>query len=308
MRFFVLWKIFPATVFFLTVLTAGDFFLSRDSGSLREEALVRPKVVTPQSHAQVKDLFSSLNYNWETAGEFAPSLLLTSLPPDLDSIPDIAEKKRIFFLSLLPAALLANQEIVRQRERLIDLFRRFDEGLELFAEEEEYINALAREYKITGDPLAATEIRALLLKRVDIIPPALVLAQAACESGYGTSRFSKMGNNIFGEWSFIPGTGMVPKQRPAGATYEVRRFNTLFESVRSYINNLNTHRAYTELRDIRSQLRSAGSALRGDKLAAGLRLYSSQRERYVNHIRKIILHNKLFRFSETQLLFFKLQV
>ncbi len=283
----------------------GDILLSRDDGNFREEALVRPKVVTLRSHEQAKNLFSALNYNWKTAGEFAPSLLLTSLPPDLDRISDVAEKKRIFFLAMLPAALLANQEIALHRERLINLFRRFDEGVQLFEEEMEFVEILARDYKVSGDPLTSREQRASLLKRVDIIPPALILAQAACESGYGTSRFSKMGNNIFGEWSFIPGTGMVPRQRPAGATYEVRRFNTLFESVRSYINNLNTHRAYTELRDIRSQLRSAGSALRGDKLAAGLRLYSSQRERYVNHIRKIILHNKLFRFSETLLLFFK---
>jgi Bax protein len=307
MKFSALWKIFAATVACLAVLMTGDTLLSRNDCSFREEALVRPKVVTPRTHEQVRNLFSALNYNWDTAGEFAPSLLLTSLPPDLDRISNVAEKKRIFFLSMLPAALLANQEIALQRERLISLFQRFDEGLPLFDEETDFIAALSHEYKVAGDPLASPESRTILLKRVDIIPPALILAQAACESGYGTSRFSKLGNNVFGEWSFIPGTGMVPQNRPDGATYEVRRFNTLFEAVRSYLNNLNTHRAYAELRDIRSRLRSEGVALSGDKLAEGLRFYSAQGERYVDHIQKIIQYNELFRFSQTQLLSFRYQ-
>jgi len=307
MKVSVLWKILPVTALCFAALVAGESLLSPDDSIPRWAMLVRPKLVTPSSHVQVRDLFATFNYNWDTAGEHVPSLLLTSLPPDLDRISDVSEKKRIFFLSMLPAALLANQEIAMKRERLVKLSRRLDKGDSLTDREKGFIRRLAEDYKISGDLLTSPQDRKALLKRVDVVPPALILAQAACESGYGTSRFSKVGNNIFGEWSFVPGTGIVPEERPKGATYEVKRFDSLLESVRSYLNNLNTHRAYTELRNIRHRLRSQGVPLKGEKLAAGLRLYSIQRDRYVAHIRKIIRHNRLFRFSQAQLLAYNFQ-
>ncbi|MBN1142460.1 MAG: glucosaminidase domain-containing protein [Deltaproteobacteria bacterium] len=296
------WKKPASATLGVFVLLTGSMLLSEDYHPPPEVAL-RPKIVTLRSHHQVKHLFSSLNYNWETAEEFAPSLLLTSLPHDLDRVPTVAEKKRLFFLSMLPAALLANQEIALQRKRLLELCRRLDQGEPLDREEQEFLLRLSRQYKVSGTPLESAQERTELLNRVDIIPPALILAQAACESGYGTSRFSKLANNLFGEWSFTPGTGLVPEERPEGAYYEVRRFNSLYESVQSYLNNLNTHFAYDALRGIRSQLRSQGAAITGVTLAEGLRLYSVARERYVADIKNIIQKNRLSRFSQTQLLF-----
>jgi Bax protein len=136
---------------------------------------------------------------------------------------------------------------------------------------------------------------------MDTLPPSLVLAQAANESGYGTSRFALEGNNLFGLWTYVKGTGLVPLKRPRGQTHEVRRFPSLYDSVRAYMNNLNVHRAYRPLRELRSLLRSRGLELRGVDLAAGLRHYSPRREAYVKEIRSIIRGNDLSRFSSAAL-------
>lgn len=304
MKSFVVGKVVTSVTAGFLALLGGGVLLSDDYRP-PPEIPVRPKVVTLRSYEQIKHLFASHNYDWETAEQSVPSLLLTALPHDLDQVPTITEKKHLFFLSILPAALLANQEIVLQRERLIDLLQRCDAGQSLSEKDQEFVAAISRQYKIAGDPLAEKTAREKLLKRVDIIPPALILAQAACESGYGTSRFSKLGNNLFGEWCFTPGTGLIPLQRPEGASFELRRFKTLYESVQSYLNNLNTHRAYDTLRSIRSELRSQGSRLVAGKLAEGLRLYSAKREKYVSYIQNIINKNYLFRFSKSQLLFLK---
>ncbi len=163
------------------------------------------------------------------------------------------------------------------------------------------IKATLQYYKLSGDPLHEPKIRRRLLKRVDIIPPGLALAQAASESAYGTSRFSRLANNLFGEWTFAPGTGIVPKDRPEGKTYEIRRFKSIFASVNAYFKNLNTHRAYKNLREKRAFLRSEGLPLKSTTLADGLIHYSIRGEEYVKSIKKIIRQNRLSRLSQVKL-------
>lgn len=252
-----------------------------------------PEVVTPASHGELKEFFAARNYDWNTVAEGVPPFLLGALPGDLDRIPRVAEKKRVFFLSMLPMVLMVNDEIRRQREELVALFARHDAGDRLSPEQRTLAASLAREYGLQGDPLASDGVRRALLERVDTIPTSLALAQAATESAYGTSRFARQGNNLFGEWTFIPGTGLVPKERPPGATYEVRRFATPYDSVRSYLRNLNTHRAYRLLREQRTHLRTAGRPLKGMDLARGLEKYSTRGEAYVEDIRAIIRRNHL---------------
>jgi Bax protein len=138
----------------------------------------------------------------------------------------------------------------------------------------------------------------MLLHRVDILPPSLVLAQAATESGWGTSRFAREGNNLFGQRTYRPGNGIVPANRPDGETHEVKRFGTLFESVRSYMRNLNTHLAYRELRDLRAQLRRSGRPLSGALLADGLNAYSTRSSDYITDVRAIIRANDLSRANQ----------
>ena len=141
-----------------------------------------------------------------------------------------------------------------------------------------------------------------LLKRVDGVPVSLALAQAAEESGWGTSRFSLEGNAIFGEWTFSNHQGLVPRDRESGKSHRVRTFNTLLDSVRAYVHNLNTHRAYQNFRILRSEMRESGSPVHGRKLSKTLTSYSERGSEYIEGLRAIISVNKLDRLDNAKLI------
>jgi Bax protein len=126
---------------------------------------------------------------------------------------------------------------------------------------------------------------------VDAVPDHLVLAQAANESAWGTSRFAREGNNLFGQWCFRQGCGLVPASRPDGATYEVARFESVSQSIGSYMHNLNTGRTYQELREIRALARENGHDPDANAMAAGLMSYSERGEDYISELRSMIRHN-----------------
>ena len=154
---------------------------------------------------------------------------------------------------------------------------------------------MADRYKVPADNLA------LLIRRVDVIPPSLALAQAAEESGWGTSRFARQGNAIFGQWTTADGPGLVPRERDEDKDHKVRIFGKLIDSVRAYMLNLNTHRAYRELRRARAALRRAGEPLNGHTLARFLHRYSERGADYVSAIRTMIEANGLDRLDDARL-------
>ncbi|MFO7982373.1 MAG: glucosaminidase domain-containing protein [Desulfuromonadales bacterium] len=260
-----------------------------------------PIIVSPDSYRDLQELFDSIGYDFGSIDQGVPRIIMTRLPDDMDQIDNITRKKRIFFLSLLPMVLMANEEIAYKRSRLKTIMESHETGALVTESEREWVRSLARDYRLGGDPLEQPELKNRLLRRVDIIPASLVLAQAANESGWGTSRFALAANNIFGEWTFIPGTGLVPKDRPEGAEYEVRTFDTLYQSLNSYIRNLNTHPAYRPLRSIRAQMRENGQAPNGVALARGLEKYSSRSDAYVNEIQQMIRQNDLINLSRVYL-------
>lgn len=266
------------------------------TASAPQRELDRPLPVLsdqPTSHIELEALFSHHNYEWSTLDEGVPSIFLEGLPDDLNRISQIDRKKSVFFLSLLPVVLRVNEEIRAQKNTLETLLERFDQGQSLSAAERARLTAIAGEYKVNADPLSDVRARQILLKRVDTLPASLVLAQAATESAYGTSRFARLGNNLFGEWTFLPGTGIVPRERRPGRTHEVRSFASIYESVSSYMKNINTHRAYQNLRELRAELRAKGEPLRGEYLAEGLSRYSEQGQVYVRKIKSVIRSNRL---------------
>jgi Bax protein len=299
----------PTTLIILAILL-GSMCLS---GCRREEPTSwtpparltsrheRPPVLRPDSHQDLESYFADKDYDWETLGKGVPPFIIKTLPSDLHRVRRTAERKRIFFLSLLPMVLIANDEVAEQRRTLQGIFRAHDEGLDLTDQQLDRLGAIQKEYEVRGDPLNNRHARRDLLRRVDIIPASLVLAQAATESAYGTSRFARRANNLFGEWTFIPGTGLIPKNRPEGASYEVRRFDSIYDSLHSYLNNINTHPAYQAFRAKRAALRAMGRPLRGVELAGGLELYSTRRQAYVRELRSIIRHNRLSLLSDMTL-------
>ena len=128
---------------------------------------------------------------------------------------------------------------------------------------------------------------------MDVIPVSLVLAQAATESGWGTSRFAVQGNNLFGQWCYREGCGIVPKQRAGDASHEVRAFPTIEGSVNAYFANINSHHLYQNFRQIRAEMRQQQMTLDSTALAAGLKRYSERGMNYVEDILKIISQNSL---------------
>ena len=241
------------------------------------DSQLRFEAISPQSRHDLYRYFLEYKYNWNTVKHGVPHLIVEKFPEDFHTLAAGSERTRIFFLTLLPMILLVNEEIVRERNTLLELFSHHDRNEPLNTIEREQIAAAALYYKVDRDPLTDRGARLLLLNRLDKIPPFLALAQAASESAYGTSRFARLGNNLFGEMVFTASAaGIMPLNRPEGAKHRARIFPTLLDSLRAYMFNLNTHPAYQELRQIRAELQRRGEDVRGMELAKGLHLYSTR--------------------------------
>ncbi|MFA9461174.1 glucosaminidase domain-containing protein [Thiohalorhabdus sp. Cl-TMA] len=213
--------------------------------------------------------------------------------PDFTRFNDVSKRKAEFFGFLRPVARAANREVEKQRTRLKQAAARLEQVGSLPDGESGWIRRMAERYRVAGREKSQRTTIQDLLKRVDTIPVSLILAQAAKESAWGTSRFARQGNNLFGEWCFNPGCGLVPARRDAGKTHEVERFDTVRASVASYIHNLNSHPRYEDLRAIRARQRRSGGPVTGFALAAGLDGYSAHGQEYVKSVRAIIRHNDL---------------
>lgn len=245
--------------------------------------------------------YQRYSYQLDTLDKGVPPIILTALPGDLSDIRSSKKKKRFFFKALLPMVLLANDEIRYEREQLIKLKTVLSTQHHLTSAQLHVLSALAQRYEVNFDLQSPIETIQKLLNRVDIIPADLALAQAANESAWGTSRFSRVANNLFGEWTFIQGQGIIPEERPEGETYEVQKFATVYDSVRSYLQNLNTHSAYKDFRHLRAESRLAGINLDGLKLAEGLMRYSIRGEDYVRELQTLIRRNQLSRLASAKL-------
>tara|TARA_R110001583_G_scaffold177418_2_gene332578 strand:- start:81144 stop:81683 length:540 start_codon:yes stop_codon:yes gene_type:complete len=172
------------------------------------------------------------------------------------------------------------------------LEQQFSKDRSMHSKDEKWVKNLAKIYKVRIDTLDDQMACTTLKQRVDIVPVPLALAQPASESGWGTSRFAQQGNNLFGQWCFIEGCGLVPARRSKGTTHEVASFNSVEESIAYYILNLNTLMAYQPLRTIRREHREEGKDLTAAALAAGLINYSERGEDYVEDIKTLIRINK----------------
>ena len=216
--------------------------------------------------------------------------------PDFAAMVEIDVRKQKFFSYLREYILAANAKVLETREQL----RLYDNvaasGAPFSPTERAWILKVADEYELDTSKLVELEITAELMKRVDEVPVAMALAQAANESAWGTSRFAIEGNNIFGQWCFEEGCGLVPLQRRRNASHEVRKFKSISESVSSYIKNINTQFSYEGLRELRAQMRKRNEPLNAIELAVGLAAYSERGENYVDEVQNLIIQNGLDRF------------
>ncbi len=215
-----------------------------------------------------------------TQAEMAQSI------PDLRNEKDVKTKKRKFFNALRPMVIAENKRIQQQRQFLLSI----RDKQNLNTQEQDKLNQLLKYYRLSRNKDGSVPWGELL-KRVDTVPLELVLSQAANESAWGTSRFAREANNLFGQWCFTKGCGLVPARRNPGSTHEVAAFKSPQLSVRSYLRNLNTGRVYKDLRDIRAKARAEGRTASAHELAAGLSKYSERGQAYVKEIRAMIKYN-----------------
>lgn len=237
------------------------------------------------SVANLADLLTYQNKNSEfSAGPVA-------MPVDLGS-QLVRQKKDLFFNALIPIVSFHNSILETRRSRLTQLAKRTS----LSVAERSFITDMAVLYRLKVQSTYADTLQELLDK-VGPIPPSLVLAQAAIESGWGTSRFSRQGNNLYGQrvWSDDAG-GLAPKG-VKNARFRLAVFPTISASVRSYMHNLNTHPAYKNLRQARAVRRRQGEQITGHALASGLGSYSTRGEDYIKDVQQMIRVNKLERLD-----------
>jgi Bax protein len=214
------------------------------------------------------------------------------LPSDLARL-DTAARKAGFLETVLPLIVDVNRHILATRTRLSELVQLQHNGCELDTHELRWIAALAYEYETSSSNTKE------LLKRIDTIPVSLAAAQAAIESAWGTSRFVREGNALFGERTYDPS---IPGMKvPNRTTFRVRSFPTLYDSVVQYANNLNTHEAYARFRSLRETQRTRGKSFDPNALAGTLDLYSEKGGWYTNTLVSIMSTNKFYELDAIHL-------
>ncbi len=212
--------------------------------------------------------------------------------PDLTDVTVVEQRKSQFFDFIVPLVEWENSRLEIIRGRIEDWRAELQAGNTLSQRVNDRIMELADRYYVDPEQSVGAVLDELWVK-VDILPPSMVVAQAANESAWGTSRFARQGNNLFGQWCFSEGCGIVPQGRPEGEIYEVRDYDSPALSVRSFMLNLNRHRSYSDMRDARANLRESGRTITGLRLIPYLEAYSTRRDEYVEEIRNMITFNDL---------------
>ena len=262
------------------------------------------------SGTQLEQLFNDLNCkpeDWLSGIREVPRLFITDIPKfwrDKSSKElDIVTKKQVFFSFLGPLILHSNELIKTNRDRVAGIISKLRKSAPVSTEDLTFLREMAVAYKvIKGEAdLNDPALQDTLLRRVDILPASLVLAQAAEESGWGTSRFAVEGNALFGMWTWN-GKGITPiNQRSGLGNYKIAAYETPLQSVIAYMHNLNTHQAYRQLRERREELRKSGAKVTGLELASTLTKYSERGQAYVNSLKKLIEGNRLQPADDTYL-------
>jgi len=244
------------------------------------------------------NLFEDLNYDLKAvrAGQKVKPIYLTKLPKDLKTLGDTKTKRELFIKIVLPLILHENEKIIDDRKRLFKILgKNFNSP-----GEKVWLNRRFKEYKIEDKDLAELKMR------MDIIPVSIAVAQAANETGWGTSRFALEGNALFGQWTWSK-KGISPKNKDPDQSHKILQFQILKASVRAYKNNLNTHNAYKEFREVRAKLRQSGTTITGLALIKYLKRYASIGEKYTEIIEGIMVQNSLTDFDKANLLPTKLK-
>jgi len=241
----------------------------------------------------IKQLFEDTKYTLKDVrkSKLVKPVALTLLPNEIKMIENTSKRKDFFIQIVLPLILKENSNIKIDRKRLFSIINKSN-NTNL---EKKWLEKKYKQYGVSSKDLSTLKIR------MDEIPVSLALAQAAKETGWGTSRFAQEGNALFGQWTWS-GEGLKPKDADKNEGHKVMRFNVLQASVRAYQRNLNTHSTYKEFRKERAKLRDEGKPLDSMILSRYLNKYAETGNQYVEVLQKIIKQNNLKDFDDAKLL------
>ena len=245
------------------------------------------------SAATIKQLFEDTNYSLKDVrkNKLVKPVALTLLPQEIKMIENTKKRKEFFIQIVLPLILQENNNIRLDRNKLFKIINKnHNSNLEKKWLEKKY-----KQYGVKSKDLSTLKVR------MDEIPVSLAIAQAAKETGWGTSRFAQEGNALFGQWTWS-GEGLKPKNAKEGEDHKVMKFNILQASVRAYQRNLNTHSSYKDFRKARAELRDSKKPLDSIKLSTYLNKYAETGNLYIEVLQKIITQNKLQDFDDAKLL------
>ncbi len=242
------------------------------------------------------DIFKKYNFTIDSfiKDQSANLIIFSSLPKDFMNINSVSERKNLFINTLLPIAFIENLKILDDRKKILDWWSQSNG--ETYQREfwPNWLYDVSDKYDYEGSNIGE------LLMKVDVIPLSLALAQAAIESGWGTSRYLREGNALYGQYTFDENLGLKPQDRDKDKDFYVRKFANLSESTRSYLKNINTHNAYVKFRQERGTLRMNGESLTGLSLVEFLDNYSERKLAYVADVKTIIETNNFMKFDKVE--------
>ena len=245
------------------------------------------------SASTIDQLFKDENYNLKDIrkNKLVKPINIDLLPAEIKSIENTRARKELFIQIILPLILEENKKIRLERKTLFSILNKNNNS----EEEKNWLKSKFKQYGVTNRDLATLKIR------MDEVPVSLAIAQAAKETGWGTSRFAQEGNALFGQWTYS-GDGIKPAGSDSGDTHKVMKFKILKASVRAYQRNLNTHKSYREFRKVRAIQRDVFGKLNSIELVNYLDKYAETGKEYIKILKKIIEQNKLKDFDDAKIL------
>ncbi len=243
--------------------------------------------------SEIDSLFKEVNYNLKDVREtkLVKPVDIGLLPNEIKNIGNTKKRKDMFIKIILPLIVKENNKIRIDRKRLFTILSK-NSNTDI---EKKWLEKKYKQYGAKQNDLSTLKVR------MDEIPVSLAIAQAAKETGWGTSRFALKGNALFGQWTWS-GEGLKPKNADEGKDHKVMKFHSLQLSVRAYLRNLNTHSTYKNLRKARTDLRNQNKPLDSIILSKFLDKYAETGNKYIEVLQKIIEQNNLKDFDEARLL------
>jgi Bax protein len=239
------------------------------------------------------NLFENLKYDLKKIrqGQSVKPIYLSQLPKDLNRLKNAKKKKDTFIKIVMPLILDENNKILENRKKLFKILNKSTNSMG----EKRWLKRRFKEYGIKKGDITELKVR------MDIIPPSIAIAQAAIESGWGTSRFALEGNAMFGQWTWSK-NGIEPTEKSKNQNHKILKFSMLRSSVKAYKNNLNTHNGYKEFREKRAELRKNNKKISGLKLVNYLYNYAATGKEYIKILKRTIDQNRLTDFDDATLM------